>query len=70
MCRKIHKMFNVSKGKIGRDLQVQKYGVPFTNATKKLLKRSLLWALRHLRWTITQWKRVLWSDQSVFTIYF
>jgi len=26
----------------------------------------LLCPQRHLGWTITQWKRVLWSDESVF----
>ena len=24
----------------------------------------------HLRWTIAQWKRVLWSDESVFQVFF
>ncbi len=27
-------------------------------------------ARRHLGWTITQWKRVLWSDESVFQVFF
>ncbi len=31
--------------------------------------RRLLWARRHLGWTITQWKRVLWSDESVFQVF-
>ncbi len=25
---------------------------------------------RHLGWNITQWKRVLWSDESVFQVFF
>src|SRR4029434_9812501 len=29
----------------------------------------LLWPRRHLGWTITQWKRVLWSDKSVFQVF-
>ncbi len=31
---------------------------------------DFLWARRHLGWTITQWKRVLWSDESVFQVFF
>ena len=31
--------------------------------------QGILWALKHLGWTITQWKHVLWSDQSVFQIF-
>ncbi len=34
---------------------------PYVNSVQK--RRRLLWARRHLGWTITQWKRVLWSDQ-------
>ena len=30
---------------------------------------GLLLARRHLGWTITQWKRVLWSDKSVFQVF-
>ncbi len=37
---------------------------PYVNSVQK--RRRLLWARRHLGWTITQWKRVLWSDESVF----
>ncbi len=34
-------------------------------------RRRLLWArMVHLGWTITQWKRVLWSDESVFQVFF
>ncbi len=38
---------------------------PYVNSVQK--RRRLLWARRHLGWTITQWKRVLWSDESVFS---
>ena len=31
--------------------------------------RWLLWAQRHLGWTITQWKPVLWSEESVFQVF-
>ena len=27
---------------------------------------QVLWARSHLRWTERQWKRVLWSDESIF----
>ncbi len=39
-------------------------------AKRKPYVNSLLWARRHLGWTITQWKRVLWSDESVFQVFF
>ncbi len=41
---------------------------PYVNSVQK--RRRLLWARRHLGWTITQWKRVLWSDESVFQVCF
>ena len=41
---------------------------PYVNRVQK--RRRLLWARRHLGWTITQWKRVLWSDKSVFQVFF
>ncbi len=41
---------------------------PYVNSVQK--RRQLLWARRHLGWTITQWKRVLWSDESVFQVFF
>ncbi len=41
---------------------------PYVNSVQK--RRRLLWARRHLGWTITQWKRVLWSDKSVFQVFF
>ncbi len=41
---------------------------PYVNSVQK--RRRLLWARRHLGWTITQWKRVLWSDESVFHVFF
>ncbi len=41
---------------------------PYVNSVQK--RRRLLWARRHLGWTITQCKRVLWSDESVFQVFF
>ncbi len=41
---------------------------PYVNSVQK--RRRLLWARRHLGWTITQWKCVLWSDESVFQVFF
>ncbi len=41
---------------------------PYVNSVQK--RRRLLWSRRHLGWTITQWKRVLWSDESVFQVFF
>ncbi len=41
---------------------------PYVNSVQK--RRRLLWARRYLGWTITQWKRVLWSDESVFQVFF
>src|SRR4029434_7567466 len=41
---------------------------PSVNCVQKRCR--LLWARRHLGWTITQWKRVLWSDESVFQVFF
>ncbi len=28
----------------------------------------VLWATAHLKWTVSKWKRVLWSDESKFDI--
>ncbi len=30
--------------------------------------RHVLWAEAHLKWTVSEWKSVLWSDQSKFNI--
>ncbi len=30
--------------------------------------RRVLWAKGHLKWTVSKWKRVLWSDESKFNI--
>ncbi len=31
-------------------------------------RRRVLWAKGHLKWTVSKWKSVLWSDESKFDI--
>ncbi len=35
---------------------------PYVNMVQK--RRRVLWAKAHLKWTVSKWKSVLWSDQS------
>ena len=37
--------------------------------TMRNAKRRLEWCKAYHRWTLEQWKRVLWSDESHFTIW-
>ncbi len=39
---------------------------PYVNMVQK--RRHVLWAKAHLKWTVSKWKRVLWSDKSKFDI--
>ncbi len=39
---------------------------PYVNMVQKC--RRVLWAKAHLKWTVSKWKRVLWSDKSKFDI--
>ncbi len=39
---------------------------PCVNMVQKC--HRLLWAKAHLKWTVSKWKRVLWSDESKFDI--
>ncbi len=39
---------------------------PTTN--NKPCARCVLWAKAHLKWTVSKWKSVLWSDESKFDI--
>ena len=39
---------------------------PFISPTN--IKKRLEWAIAHQNWTINDWKRVLWSDESPFTL--
>ncbi len=38
---------------------------PYVNMVQK--RRRVLWAKAHLKWTVSKWKRVLWSDESNLT---
>ncbi len=39
---------------------------PYVNIFQK--RRRVLWAKAHLKWTVSKWKSVLWSDESKFDI--
>ncbi len=39
---------------------------PYVNMVQK--RRRVLWAKAHLKWTLSKWKSVLWSDESKFDI--
>ncbi len=39
---------------------------PYVNMVQK--RRCVLWAKAHLKWTVSKWKRVLWSEESKFDI--
>ncbi len=39
---------------------------PYVNMVQK--HRRVLWAKAHLKWTVSKWKSVLWSDESKFDI--
>ncbi len=39
---------------------------PYVNMVQK--RRRVLWAKAHLKWTVSKWKSVLWSDESKFVI--
>ncbi len=41
---------------------------PYLNMIQK--HRRFLWAKAHLKWTVTKWKTVLWSDESKFEVPF
>jgi transposase len=36
---------------------------------KQNKRKRLLWARKHQHWTIQQWKKVLWTDESKFEIF-
>ncbi len=38
----------------------------YVNMVQK--RRRVLWAKTHLKWTVSKWKSVLWSDESKFDI--
>ncbi len=39
---------------------------PYVNMVQK--RCHVLWAKSHLKWTVSKWKSVLWSDESKFDI--
>ncbi len=39
---------------------------PYVNIVQK--RRRVLWAKAHLKWTVSKWKSLLWSDESKFDI--
>ncbi len=39
---------------------------PYVNMVQK--RHRVLWAKAHLKWTVSKWKSVLWSDESKFDI--
>ncbi len=39
---------------------------PCVNMVQK--RHRVLWAKAHLKWTVSKWKSVLWSDESKFDI--
>ncbi len=39
---------------------------PYVNMVQN--RRHVLWAKAHLKWTVSKWKSVLWSDESKFDI--
>ncbi len=39
---------------------------PYVNMVQK--RRRILWAKAHLKWTVSKWKSVLWSDESKFDL--
>ncbi len=41
---------------------------PYVNMVQK--HRHVLWAKAHLKWNVSKWKSVLWSDESKFDILF
>ncbi len=40
---------------------------PYVSMVQK--RRHVLWAKAHLKWTVSKWKSVLWSDESKFYIH-
>ncbi len=39
---------------------------PYVNMVQK--RRRVLWAKAHLKWIVSKWKSVLWSDESKFLL--
>ena len=58
VCRELHEM-----GFHGRAAALK------PKITMRNAKRWLEWSIARRHWTLEQWKRVLWSDESRFTIW-
>ncbi len=41
---------------------------PYVNMVQK--SRRVLWAKVHLKWTVSKWKSVLWSDETKFEFFY
>lgn len=68
-----HSSASISKETVRRRLkeegEVARRRLPKPRLTKKQMKARLQWAREHLEWTQEQWDRVLWSDESPFTVH-
>jgi len=64
---------NVSTSTIRRELHVMGFrgrtSAHKPKITMRNAKRRLEWCKAHRHWTLEQCKRVLWSDESRFTIW-
>lgn len=63
----------ISKDTVHRRLkeegEVARRMLPKPRLTRKQMKARLEWAREHVEWTQEQWGRVLWSDESPFTVH-
>jgi hypothetical protein len=68
-----HPQSPISKDTVRRRLkeegEVARRKLPKPRLTKKQMKARLAWAREHVQWTDEQWNRVLWSDESPFTVH-
>ncbi len=51
-------------------LQIPTKALPCKKVQKNMVQklRRVLWAKANLKWTVSKWKRSLWSDKSKFDI--
>jgi hypothetical protein len=64
---------NVSTRTVSRELHEMDFDCRAAAHKPKIIMRNaklrLEWCKARRRWTLEQWKRVLWSDESCFTIW-
>lgn len=64
--------YNVSRTTITRALQreglKQKWALKKPRLTSQHKKNRLAWALAHKNWTLSDWRRVIWSDEASFCL--